>query len=111
VTLLGVDPLVLELGLRAVERNQSLRGIWATEHDAALLASLRLGCCAFPDAREPLRDSALAIYSELPPGGLPEGIRGLDVRFLQREGDRLMANGLDAEWQSWLRALGFEVQS
>ena len=57
LTLCGVDPLALALGLLAIRADWPLVGLASREHDRALEATLLLGCPAFPDPREPARCS------------------------------------------------------
>jgi hypothetical protein len=107
LALMGLDERVLAIGQRAVECNVPLSGIWADDHNAALIASLRLGCCAFPDAAEPLSSATWVVYSqndmEFPPN-----MQALDVRSLQLEGRRVSGPNLDPAWCKWLSELGFE---
>jgi hypothetical protein len=107
LALMGLDERVLAIGQRAVECNVPLSGLWATDHNQALIASLRLGCCAFPQAREPLAQAHWVIYSETE-GDFPAGMQALDVRALQLEGRRVSGPNLDACWCKWLIELGFE---
>ena len=110
LVLLGTDPRVLSIGLQAVQHNVPLAGLWASQHDAALLASLRLGCCAFPEAEEPLSQAARVVYSELPPQGLSGQLPALGVNDLKVSGLSLhCSTELSIEWQNWLRGLGFEI--
>lgn len=110
LALLGTDPRVLAIGLQAVRRNVPLTGIWAPNHDEALLASLPLGCCAFASPEEPLRSAEWILYSALPELPLPERARSLAVEGLTVSGVRLVSSHqLGMEWQNWLRALGFEI--
>lgn len=108
VALLGLDPRVLAIGFQALSENFPLAGIWASDHNEALLASLRLGCCAFPDPHEVVRQAHWIVFSEWP-DSMPG--QGLDVRTLELEGKKLRACGLSSEWQRWLSGLGFEVAS
>lgn len=106
LALLGLDARVLAIGQRAVECNIPLTGIWADDHNGALTASLRLGCCAFPRAAEPLSQAHWVVYSQTD-GPLPEGVQTLDVRELQIEASRV-SGSLSPGWSKWLIELGFE---
>ncbi len=108
LALLGVDPRVLTIGMRAIEHNIPLAGIWAGDHNQALLASLRLGCCAFPRAAEPLSHAYWVVHSELD-GPLPEGLQALDVTMLHMDGRQLRGPVLSESWEKWLLGLGFET--
>jgi hypothetical protein len=107
LVLLGVDPRVLAIGMRALDHNIPIAGIWATSHNEALIASLRLGCCAYPCAAEPLSQAHWVVYSELE-GALPEGLQALDVRPLDLQGRQVRGPGMSDCWQEWLLGLGFE---
>ncbi|MFN8610501.1 MAG: hypothetical protein U0931_23380 [Vulcanimicrobiota bacterium] len=107
LALLGLDERVLAIGQRAVECNIPLAGIWAPDHNQALIASLRLGCCAFPEPREPLAQANRVLFSEGQPD-FPAGMQALDVRCLQLEGRRVSGPNLDSAWCKWLIELGFE---
>ncbi|MBX3170852.1 MAG: hypothetical protein KF760_25825 [Candidatus Eremiobacteraeota bacterium] len=107
LALLGLDERVLAIGQRAVECNLPLSGIWAGDHNQALIASLRLGCCAFPDAAEPLSSAHWVVYSETG-GDFPAGMQALDVRCLHIQGRRVSGPNLDPGWCQWLIELGFE---
>ncbi|MBT9583448.1 hypothetical protein IV102_08860 [bacterium] len=107
LALMGIDPRVLAIGLRAVEHNIPLAGLWAADHNQALIASLRLGCCAFPRAAEPLSQAHWVVHSELE-GPLPEGLQALDVTHLELDGAQLLGADFSESWKKWLRGLGFE---
>lgn len=107
LALLGLDERVLAIGQRAVEHNIPLAGIWADNHNGALTASLRLGCCAFPRAAEPLSQAHWVVYSQVD-GEIPPGVQALDVRCLQLDGHRVSGPNLDPAWCKWLIELGFE---
>ena len=107
LALMGLDERVLAIGQRAVECNVPLSGIWAADHNQALIASLRLGCCAFPGAREPLSQAHWVVFSENE-GEIPPGMQALDVRPLQLNGRRISCPNLDPSWCKWLIELGFE---
>lgn len=107
LALMGLDERVLAIGQRAVECNLPLTGIWAPDHNQALIASLRLGCCAFPDPAEPLSAATWVIFSQND-GEIPPDMQALDVRSLQLEGRRVTGPNLDAAWCKWLIELGFE---
>lgn len=107
LALLGVDPRVLEVGMRAVRHNIPIAGLWAQDHNQALVSSLRLGCCAFPRAAEPLAQAHWVIYSETD-GPLPDGCQALNVTQLEFLGDQIAGPGLSEDWQKWLRGLGFQ---
>ncbi len=104
---MGLDERVLAIGQRAVECNLPLTGIWAEDHNLALIASLRLGCCAFPDAAEPLAAAHWVVYSQTS-GDFPPGMQALDVRSLHLDGRRVCGPNLDPCWCKWLIELGFE---
>ena len=106
--LLGTDPRVLAIGMRAIENNIALAGIWAPDHNQALVASLTLGCCAFPQAAEPLSQAHWVVHSQWE-GPLPEGVQALDVTPLQIEGRRLVGPIFSDAWQKWLVGVGFEL--
>lgn len=107
LALFGLDERVLAIGQRAVECNVPLSGIWAGDHNQALIASLRLGCCAFPDAAEPLAAAHWVVFSETSMD-FPSDMQALDVRSLQLEGRRVSGPNLDPAWCKWLSELGFE---
>jgi len=108
LVLLGTDERVIQIGLRAAENNIALAGIWDPDHNRALLASLRLGCCAFPDPAEPLSQAHWVVFgcSQV---ALPPQMMALDVSPLQIDGLRL--NGpLSPDWAKWLVGIGFEPE-
>lgn len=107
LALLGVDPRVLEVGMRAVRQNIPIAGLWAPDHNQALVASLRLGCCAFPRAAEPLAAAHWVVYSELD-GALPQGLQALNVAQCELDENVLRCPGLTPDWEKWLRGLGFQ---
>lgn len=111
LALFGTDPRVMDIGLKAVHHNLPIAGIWAADHDNALLASLRLGCCAFAQADEPLRSARWVVHSELPGTGIAADIQFLDVQGLTIDGLTLTGAGISDEWLSWLAALGFKIVS
>lgn len=107
LALLGLDERVLAIGQRAVECNIPLTGIWADDHNGALIASLRLGCCAFPRAAEPLSQAHWVVFSQTD-GDISPQLQALDVRSLHLEGRRVSGPNLDPAWCKWLIELGFE---
>lgn len=111
LALLGLDPRVLALGRRALEHNVPILGIWAPDHNQALLASLQLGCCAFPCAEEPVSQAGRLLYSELPASWVKPLEGGLDVNLLECSSTQIKAPQLSADWVIWLEELGFEVVS
>jgi len=108
LALLGLDQRVLLIGQRAVEHNIELAGIWSSDHNSALTASLKLGCCAFPRAAEPLSQAHWVVYSETD-GPLPANLRALNVAGLQIINDRFSGRELSEEWRKWLADLGFDT--
>lgn len=108
LALLGTDERVLLIGLKAAEHNIALAGIWDPDHNQALLASLRLGCCAFPDPAEPL-SQAHWVVSSCSQVALPSQIMALDVSCLEINGSRLKGP-LCSDWAKWLVSIGFEPE-
>lgn len=92
LALLGLDPAVLEFGQRALHANVGIAGVWSSDHNAALLESLRLGCCAYPDAQELVGRAQRVVFSQIPPGGLPADKPCLD----------LTSGVIPADWDKWL---------
>jgi hypothetical protein len=70
ILLAGASPLVAALGVRLARANWPLAGIWDADHEQALTASLRVGCCAFPDAAEPLARAGFVLLGQERPDWL-----------------------------------------
>jgi len=109
LALVGLDERVLLVGQRALERNVPIVGLWATDHNQALIASLRFGCCAFASPLEPLQQAQRVLFSESPGVEFPAHLICLDVRQLECSGERVSLSRPEVHWQDWLTALGFEV--
>lgn len=62
-TILGTGALGTALGILLTRANWPLAGVWSRNHDHALTASLRLGCCAFPQPDEPVSQSSLVLIA------------------------------------------------
>lgn len=109
LALLGLDERVLLIGQRALQRNIPIVGIWAQDHNQALIASLHFGCCAFASALEPLQQAQRVLFSESPGLEWPSHLTCLDVRQLECSQNRVSLSRPEADWQDWFSALGFEV--
>ena len=74
VLLAGATPLVTALGVRLARVNWPVAGLWDPDHARALTASLRVGCCAFPDPVEPLGRAGYVLLGLDRPAWLAEGV-------------------------------------
>lgn len=66
LSILGVEPLAIDLGVCAARRNVTLAGIYDADHHAALLASLRIGCNAYATSAEACLGANIVVGGELP---------------------------------------------
>jgi len=82
MTLLGVGPRILSLGRMAVRADWPVVGISGQPHGRALQATLVLGCPAFPDPCEPVRDSRLVLMEAAQDGLLEEILPALGSETL-----------------------------
>ncbi|MEW6280089.1 MAG: Rossmann-like and DUF2520 domain-containing protein, partial [Candidatus Eremiobacterota bacterium] len=62
-TILGTGALGTALGVLLTRANWPLVGIASRDHSRALVASLRIGCPAFPDPLEPVRQSGIVLLT------------------------------------------------
>ncbi len=108
LALCGLDPRVLAIGHQAVRHNQELTGLWDQDHNAALLASLHLGCCAFAQPTEVVLPAQRVVFSHLPIT-LQGEQEGLNVLDLELTGLQIKGSHLSNTWSNWLSSIGFEV--
>lgn len=61
--ILGTGALGTALGILLARANWPITGLWSRNHDRALTASLRIGCCAFSRPEEPVSQSTLVLLT------------------------------------------------
>lgn len=96
--LIGSGSPLLALGLALVRKDAEVTGIWAHERARAQKSTLALGCPAFAQAADALRDASVAIsdlpYEELRAVAGSSGIIAAVLRNSPQERDFL---GIEAE--------------
>lgn len=71
LAVLGTDEKAVAFAVEAARANVPIAGVHDPDHRLALLASLRIGCCAFPDPAEACATARWILLGEgFEPGSL-----------------------------------------